>query len=139
MLYEDRLFLVFDHEAGSFIVALDKRTGKELWRQARDESSSGVHRSQFNTVGENRSLLQQLKKFAAMIQIMATCSGRLLAWAAMSSQCPSIRDGFVYVMSGHRDPRLMAIKLGKEGDLSGSDSIAWNHTRNCIYRLTCSP
>ena len=40
LLYEDRLFLVFDHEAGSFIVALDKRTGKELWRQARDESSS---------------------------------------------------------------------------------------------------
>ena len=52
---------------------------------------------------------------------------------------PVYQDGFVYVMSGHRDPRLMAIKLGKEGDLSGSDSIAWNHTRRCIYRLTCSP
>ena len=36
----DRLFLVFDHEAGSFMVALDKRNGKELWRATREEPSS---------------------------------------------------------------------------------------------------
>ena len=40
LLIGDRLFLVFDHEAGSFIVSLDKRTGKELWRVPRDERSS---------------------------------------------------------------------------------------------------
>ena len=40
LLVGDRLFLVFDHEAGSFIVALDKRNGKELWRATREEPSS---------------------------------------------------------------------------------------------------
>jgi outer membrane protein assembly factor BamB len=40
-------------------------------------------------------------------------------------------------MSGHRDPRLMAIKLGKEGDLTGTDSVLWNHTRGTAY--TASP
>ena len=40
-------------------------------------------------------------------------------------------------MSGYRDPRLMAIKLGKDGDLTGSDSIVWNHTRGLAY--TASP
>jgi len=34
LLMADRLIAVFDHESGSFIVALDKRTGKELWRLA---------------------------------------------------------------------------------------------------------
>jgi outer membrane protein assembly factor BamB len=40
-------------------------------------------------------------------------------------------------MSGHRDPKLMAIKLGKEGDLTNSDSIVWSHTRGLAY--TASP
>jgi len=43
----------------------------------------------------------------------------------------------VVVMSGHRDPKLMAIKLGKEGDITGSDAIAWSHTRGVAY--TTSP
>jgi outer membrane protein assembly factor BamB len=39
-LYKDRLFVVWDHQGESFIVALDKRTGKELWRTKRDEIDS---------------------------------------------------------------------------------------------------
>ena len=34
-------------------------------------------------------------------------------------------------------PRLMAIKLGKEGDLTGTDSILWTQTRGLAY--TASP
>ena len=40
VLDRDRLILTFDQEADSFIVALDKQTGKELWRAARAEVSS---------------------------------------------------------------------------------------------------
>src|SRR2546422_7799484 len=36
----DTLILNFDQEADSFIVALDKNTGKELWRASRDEISA---------------------------------------------------------------------------------------------------
>jgi hypothetical protein len=36
----DRLFLQWDHEGESFMVALDKKTGRELWRQKREEGTS---------------------------------------------------------------------------------------------------
>ena len=36
----ETLVLPFDQESGSFIVALDKNTGKELWRADRDEGSN---------------------------------------------------------------------------------------------------
>ncbi len=36
-LHKDRLFFVWDHQGESFIVALDKSTGDELWRVKRDE------------------------------------------------------------------------------------------------------
>jgi len=39
-LHGDRLVMIWDHEGGSFIVALDAATGDEMWRQPRDEGSS---------------------------------------------------------------------------------------------------
>jgi glucose dehydrogenase len=38
-LYGDSVIINWDHEGSDFIAALDKRTGKELWRTPRDEGT----------------------------------------------------------------------------------------------------
>jgi outer membrane protein assembly factor BamB len=43
VLYGDRLIVNWDHEGQSFIVVLDKKTGKELWRANREENTSLGH------------------------------------------------------------------------------------------------
>ena len=49
-----------------------------------------------------------------------------------------VRDGdIVYAMSGYRDPNLLAIRLGGEGDLTDSDYIVWTNERGNSY--TASP
>lgn len=40
-------------------------------------------------------------------------------------------------MSGYRNPRLMAVRLGRTGDLTGTDAIVWETTRGTSY--TASP
>lgn len=40
LLHGDRLFHTFDHQGDSFMVALDKHTGKEVWRADRAEISN---------------------------------------------------------------------------------------------------
>ena len=40
-------------------------------------------------------------------------------------------------MSGYRDPNLLAIKLGAEGDLTGAEHIVWTNDRGNSY--TASP
>jgi outer membrane protein assembly factor BamB len=137
LLAGDRLFLVFDHEAESFIVALDKRTGKELWRQARDEPSSWSTPLAIDHNGRTEIVVSATKK----VRSYDPATGKVL-WetAGLGSNAipvPVHQNGIVYVMSGHRDPKLMAIKLGKQGDLTGSDAIAWSHTRGVPY--TASP
>ena len=137
LLLDDRLIMVFDHEGGSFIVALDKRTGKELWRVPRDEGSSWSTPLAINYGGRKQVVVAATKK----VRSYDPENGKLLWEAAgLGSNVipmPVYQNGLVYVMSGYRDPRLMAIKLGKEGDLTGSDSIVWNHTRGLSY--TASP
>ena len=50
---------------------------------------------------------------------------------------PTQHNDTVLVMSGYRDPKLMAIRLGREGDLTGSDAVLWSQTRGMSY--TASP
>ena len=137
LLVGDRLFLVFDHEAGSFIVALDKRNGKELWRAERDEPSSWSTPLAINHNGRTEIVVSATRK----VRSYDPATGKVL-WesAGLGSNAipvPVSENGMVYVMSGHRDPKLMAIKLGRQGDLTGSDAIAWSHTRGVPY--TASP
>ena len=41
-LHGDTVVINWDHEGDSFIVALDKHSGAELWRKERDEPTSTV-------------------------------------------------------------------------------------------------
>lgn len=133
----NRLFLVFDHEAESFMVALDKRNGKELWRVTRSEPSSWSTPLAIEQNGRTQIVVSATNK----VRSYDPETGRVL-WESggLGSNVipvPVYSNGTVYVMSGHRDPKLLAVKLGKEGDLTNSDSILWSHTRGLAY--TTSP
>ena len=119
------------------MVALDKRNGKELWRAARDERSSWSTPLAIEHGGRTEIVVSATNK----VRSYDPETGKVL-WesAGLGSNVipvPVYQNGMVYVMSGHRDPKLMAIKLGKQGDLTGSDAIVWSHTRGVPY--TASP
>jgi outer membrane protein assembly factor BamB len=46
---------------------------------------------------------------------------------------PVAANGLVFVMSGFRDPNLMAIRLGGDGDLTGTGAIVWQNQRGNSY------
>jgi outer membrane protein assembly factor BamB len=50
---------------------------------------------------------------------------------------PIYHEGVVYVMSGYTSPKLLAIRMGKEGDLTGTEEVLWSQTRGLSY--TASP
>jgi len=137
LLAGDRLFVVFDHEAESFIVALDKRNGKELWRAARDERSSWSTPLAIEHGGRTEIVVSATKKVRSYDPETGKVLWESAGLGANAIPVPVYQNGMVYVMSGYRDPKLMAIKLGRQGDLTGSDAIVWSHTRGLSY--TASP
>lgn len=137
LLMGDRLIMVFDQEADSFIVALDKRTGKELWRATRDEPSSWSTPLGVDYQGRKQIVVTGTNKVRSYDAENGKVLWESAGLGANAIPVPVYQDGVVFVMSGYRDPRLMAIKIGKDGDLSGSDSILWNQTRGLAY--TASP
>jgi outer membrane protein assembly factor BamB len=137
LLDGNRLFLVFDHEAGSFMVALDKRTGKELWRVPRDEATSWSTPLAIEHAGRRQVIVAATTKVRSYDPENGKVIWEVAGLGGNVVPVPVYQNGIVYVMSGFRDPRLMAIKLGKEGDLTGTDSILWSQTRGLAY--TTSP
>jgi outer membrane protein assembly factor BamB len=47
--------------------------------------------------------------------------------------CPVADASMVYCMSGFQGNALLAIRLGRTGDLTGGDAIAWTHNKNTPY------
>jgi outer membrane protein assembly factor BamB len=133
-LFGDRLVINWDHEGESFIVALDKRTGRELWRVPREEKTS------WSTplIVEHAGRAQVITSATSRVRSYDLATGELV-WQASGMTANAIptpvhADGMVYLTSGFRGNALMAVKLAEaKGDVTNTPAIAWRYDRDTPY------
>ena len=125
LLYRDRLILVQDHRgaAGSSILALDKRTGREIWRTPR-AAKVGWNSPIAIRAGERDEII-----FSGQQQVKAYDpeTGKVL-WSARGSTfevipTPVVGHDLIFCPSGRAGPTL-AIRGGGSGDITDTH-IAW--------------
>lgn len=132
-LHGDTLVINCDHEGEDFVVALDANTGKELWRNPRDEKTT------WSTplVVEHAGSAQVVVSASQRIRSYDLRSGKQLwecgGMTANVIPTPVSDFGLLYAISGFRGSALLAIKLGRTGDLTDSDAIAWRHGKSTPY------
>ena len=129
----DKLFVVLDHEGASFLLALDKRTGRELWRTPRQGNTnwSGPYVTTHN--GRKQVIVSASREVCGYDIDTGAVLWKARGLGQNTIPAPVAADGMVYVMSGFRDPNLMAIRLGREGDLTNTDAIVWQNQRGTSY------
>lgn len=133
-LYKDRIFIQWDSEDKSFMVALDKNTGEEVWRVDRNEKSSWA--TPF--VVEINGNIQVITCATNQVRSYNYHTGEIL-WTSSGLTRnvipnPVYADGILYVMSGFRGNALQAIDLSKaSGDITGSDAILWTYNQDTPY------
>jgi outer membrane protein assembly factor BamB len=132
-LYKDRLFVVNDNATQSFLVALDKATGKEMWRVTRDERGNwstpvvweNERRTELVTAGERR-----IRSYDLNGELLWELSGM----SSLTIPSPFVKHGMVYISSGYAgDPLrpVYAIRPGAFGDISlrpgetSNDYVVW--------------
>jgi outer membrane protein assembly factor BamB len=129
----DTLYLKFDQEQDSYMLALDKRTGKELWRVTRDEVSSWSPPLVVTHNGRKQVVVSATAKVRSYDPVTGKLIWEVAGLGSNVIPAPVTAGGIVYVMSGHREPNLLAIRLGREGDLTGTDAIVWSNNRGNSY------
>lgn len=132
-VHGDTLLLVFDQQDDSFISALDKHTGEERWRRGRPERSAWSQ----PLITEYEGRMQAIVSASGKVRSYDMESGNLI-WECAglgSNVIPAVvRHGdMIYAMSGHRDPNLLAIRLGGRGDITGSEFVLWENQRGNSY------
>ena len=133
VLAGDHLVIPWDHEAGSFIVALDKKTGAEVWRTARDERTAWSTPLVVEVGGKSQIVLPATSRTRSY----DAATGKLV-WEA-TGLTPNViptavtGHGMVYVTSGFQGSSMQAIKLTARGDISNTDAIVWNARKSTPY------
>ncbi|MDA1277229.1 MAG: PQQ-like beta-propeller repeat protein [Verrucomicrobia bacterium] len=130
----DVVIVVQDNNDASFIYGFDKRTGKELWKQRRDEGSSWTTPYVLKREGRTEVIVNGSKAVRSYDpvtgDILWQCSGLGINVAPMVVT----DENTVYAMSGQRtSPMAMAIHLGESGDLTGTGAVRWKFSRGTPY------
>jgi len=133
VLAGDSVIAVCDHLGDSKIFAFHKLTGDLLWEKDRHEE--GTWSSPFTVEVEGVNQVVTLGKEAIRSydpqtgDIVWQCGG--LGPDPVAS--PVAGHGTVYCMTGYRDKRLLAIKLGSSGDLTDTDAVTWRLEEHTPY------
>jgi outer membrane protein assembly factor BamB len=135
---DGRLILLFDHDGGSsFLTMLDAATGRDLWRTPREEGTNWSTPLVVSHEGRRQIVVSATQKVRSYDFDTGTLIWEVGGLGQNSIPRPVQHGDLVIVMTGFRNPNLMAIRLGRTGDLTGTDAIAWTMNRGLSY--TASP
>jgi outer membrane protein assembly factor BamB len=133
-LDRDRLFVQWDHEGDSFIVALDRKTGRELWRQKRDEKTSWATPLVVAHAGRTQVVTSATNKVRSYDGATGDLVWETTGMTQNTIPSPVHLDGLVLLTSGFRGNALLAVKLAEaKGDISASPAVAWRLDRDTPY------
>jgi outer membrane protein assembly factor BamB len=133
-LHGNLLVIVWDHQGESFITALDKRTGEERWRTARDEIDSWATPLVVETGGRAQVVTSGMKQ----VRSYDLETGALLWFGTGTTMnpipSPVAADGLVILTAGFRGNDLKAVRLADaKGDITNTPAIVWTLNRDTPY------
>ncbi len=147
----ERVYVQSDNQEGSFLAAVDKRTGKELWKIARGVGNEGMIRSGWSTpfvwVTPRRSEVVAVGHGLAIgYDVEGNPLWRLSGLTGQATPTAIAGDGLLYVGTGSQGESnrpMFAVRPGASGDISlaegtkSNEFVAWHNPQASAY--TSSP
>ncbi|HEY0548232.1 MAG TPA: PQQ-binding-like beta-propeller repeat protein [Verrucomicrobiae bacterium] len=135
VLFEDKVIVNGDHDGDGYMVALDRKSGRELWRIDRPNKTRSY------TV----PLIRDIDGRTQMILTGTKCTTSYdpnngkLHWIIdgpteqfVASPVYSEKTGLVYITGGFPDHHILAIKPDGRGDVT-STKIVWRTNKGVAY------
>jgi outer membrane protein assembly factor BamB len=133
-LHGNVLVVVWDHLGGSFVAAFDKRTGKELWRQKRDEIDTWATPLVVEHGGRRQVIVAGMNRLRSYDLDTGTIVWHTAGLTMNPIPSPVAAEGMVFATSGFRGNSLKAIRLADaKDDITGTPAVAWTLARDTPY------
>lgn len=126
----NKILVPWDHEGPSALYALDKMTGKTIWKTYRDEPTNWATPLVIEVEGQKQVVMNGENHAAAYDletgEEIWRCGGQTQRPVAS----PVFADGIVFIGSGFRGSFLGAFRPDGEGDIEGTDKVVWSVSRD---------
>jgi outer membrane protein assembly factor BamB len=132
-LYRDLLLLLCDHDPASYLLAVDRRTGRQRWRVKR---GSGLRSHSTPIVVRGPRGDEVIVNSSERIDAYDPSTGQPLWHAGGPNRfpiaVPAHDDGVLYMSRGYRSGPYMAIRTGGRGDVTRSH-VLWTVPTGAPY------
>jgi outer membrane protein assembly factor BamB len=136
VLFDNLIILQCDQRddgKGSFLVALDKRTGRETWRVARSHRYTWATPVIARSAGRTELITSGAESTIAYDPATGKELWRAEGVISNAIPTPVIGHNIVVVSAGSQAKRAIAIRLGGSGDLTGTQDIVWRYQKGTAY------
>jgi outer membrane protein assembly factor BamB len=132
-LFRDRLILVCYQGSAAFLLALDKRTGKELWKVERPRDVKSYSTPLIiETAQGSEVIVNSSESMEAFDPATGKSLWRFLEPARFAVPMPVYYDGTLYVSRGYRSGPFWALKAGERNDVPKS-KLVWHVETGAPY------
>jgi outer membrane protein assembly factor BamB len=135
VLYRDLVILLCDEDNGerSYIVALDRRTGKEAWRVPRKVEISWATPVVVSANGRDELVTSGNQLVQAYDPATGRELWRMQGLASNAVTTPLVGDDVVVLSSGYPSKVSVAVKPGGSGDVTGTPRMLWRYEKGSAY------
>jgi outer membrane protein assembly factor BamB len=135
ILFDNLVIVQCDEENGasSFIVAVDKKTGKEVWKTPRKVQVSWSTPLLVRTATRAELITSGTE---ALISYDPATGKELWRHKGVESNAipsPVANNEMAYLVAGFPAKIAYAIKLGQNGDLTGTANVPWKYEKGTAY------
>jgi outer membrane protein assembly factor BamB len=136
ILYKDKVVVNGDHDGDSYIVALDRSTGKTLWKVPRENKTRSYCVPLLRELAGRMQMILSGDKCVASYDPNDGSRYWMIDGPTeqfVASPVYNERADLLFVTGGFPDHHILAIKPDGEGNITKSDKIVWRTNRGVAY------
>jgi outer membrane protein assembly factor BamB len=135
ILYGDLVILLCDEEEAkrSFIVGLDRKTGKEVWRTKRPVEVTFATPVVVSTGKRDELVTSGFELIIAYDPATGRELWRMRGLESNAVTTPLVGDEVVVFSSGYPSKISVAVKPGGEGDITDTPHVLWRYEKGSAY------
>jgi outer membrane protein assembly factor BamB len=133
VVYKESLILLCDHQGQAYLMAVDRKTGKTLWKVDRGKDRRS-YTTPFIVRGPKGDEL--IVNSSERVDALDPASGELLWWTGEANRVPVpspvFANGLIYLNRGYSSSPYLAVRPGGRGDVSKSH-VVWEVKTGAPY------
>jgi outer membrane protein assembly factor BamB len=134
ILFENLVLMQCDDSGGhSFIAAFDKKTGKQIWRVAREVDITWTTPVLVHTAKRTELVTAAAEAIIAYDPLTGKELWRHKGLESNAVPTPVVSNDLVIVSSGSPKKIALALRAGGSGDVTGTSQLVWSYNKGSAY------